>query len=228
MTRAMSPPWPSMTSTDRSAEVGYPASIRSSPAVIRRQAASQSGPSWAGSMRSYPRGVSRTTVPAGHAVGSGSDGLSDGQREALDHCGPPLVVTGAPGTGKTEVLIRRLARTARTGSPGGALLLAHGEQAADQLRGRAEAALTGPHEAVEVRSVRSFCGRLLADEALDGGLGPFTEASTPADRLAMLLDRVEELDLRQHEFRGRPAALLASFVRRIDRLKDDLVDAETF
>jgi DNA helicase-2/ATP-dependent DNA helicase PcrA len=172
--------------------------------------------------------VSRTTVPAGHAVGSGSDRLSDGQREALDHCGPPLVVTGAPGTGKTEVLIRRLARTARTGSPGGALLLAHGEQAADQLRGRAEAALTGPHEAVEVRSVRSFCGRLLADEALDGGLGAFTEASTPADRLAMLLDRVEELDLRQHEFRGRPAALLASFVRRIDRLKDDLVDAETF
>jgi DNA helicase-2/ATP-dependent DNA helicase PcrA len=159
---------------------------------------------------------------------SASDGLSDAQREAVDHRGPPLVVTGAPGTGKTEVLIRRLAWTARRGSPGGALLLAHGEQAADQLRGRAEAALTGPHEAVEVRSVRDFCGVLLADEALDGGVEPFTQASTPADRLAMLLDRVEELDLRQHEFRGRPAALLASFVRRIDRLKDDLIDAETF
>jgi len=108
------------------------------------------------------------------------------------------------------------------------LLLAHGELAADQLRARAEAALTEPHEGVSVHSVRDFCARLLADEALDGGLEPFSQASTPADRLAMLLDRVEELDLRQHEFRGRPAALLAGFVRRIDRLKDDLIDAETF
>ncbi len=162
----------------------------------------------------------------------GADGLSRGQREALEHRGTALLVTGAPGTGKTEVLIRRLAwltgRGHAGGVPGGVLVLAHGEQAADRLRARAEAALTEPHEGVSVHSVRDFCARLLADEAPGGGVAAFTEASTPADRLAMLLDRVEELDLRQHEFRGRPAALLASFVRRIDRLKDDLVDAETF
>jgi DNA helicase-2/ATP-dependent DNA helicase PcrA len=126
-------------------------------------------------------------------------------------------------------LIRRLAwLTRRGGAAGGVLLLAHGERAADRLRARAQAAVTEPHEAVWVLSVRDFCGRLLADEALDGGVEPFTPTSTRADRLAMLLDRVEELDLRQHEFRGRPAALLASFVRRIDRLKDDLIDADRF
>jgi DNA helicase II / ATP-dependent DNA helicase PcrA len=163
------------------------------------------------------------------AVGPGSDELSDGQREALEHHGIPLVVCGGPGTGKTEVLIRRLAWLTRRGTtPNGVLVLTHGGQAADRLRARAEAAVTEPHEAVSVESIRDFCGHLLADEALDGGVEAFTPTSTPADRLAMLLDRVDELDLRQHEFRGRPAALLASFVRRIDRLKDDLIDAETF
>ncbi|HEX3873993.1 MAG TPA: UvrD-helicase domain-containing protein, partial [Solirubrobacteraceae bacterium] len=184
--------------------------------------------------------------PPGPAPGSGDGpatrpgGLSDGQREAVDHRGVPLLVVGAPGTGKTEVLIRRLAwltrpagspggpASRRVSEPGGVLLMTHGEQAADRLRARVEAALTEPQETVSVHSVREFCARLLADEALDGGVEPFTPTSTPADRLAMLLDRVEELDLRQHEFRGRPAALLASFVRRIDGLKDDLIDANTF
>jgi DNA helicase II / ATP-dependent DNA helicase PcrA len=162
---------------------------------------------------------------------AGPAGLSRGQREALDHPGTPLLVTGPPGAGKTEVLIRRLAwLTRRRGADGagGVLLLAHGEQAADRLRERAEAALREPHEAVWVQSVREFSARLLADEALAGGLEPFIQASTPADRVAMLLDRVEELDLRQHEFGGRPAALLAGFVRRIDRCKDELIDAAAF
>jgi DNA helicase-2/ATP-dependent DNA helicase PcrA len=177
--------------------------------------------------------VTITPVSAGSISGILPDGLSRGQREALDHRGAPLLVVGDPGTGKTEVLIRRLAWLTRRGGdpaagPSRVLLLAHGEQAADQLRARAEAALTEPHEAVAVHSVRELCARLLADEALDGGLEAFTPTSTPADRLAMLLERVEELDLRQHEFRGRPAALLASFVRRIDALKDDLIDGETF
>ena len=41
----------------------------------------------------------------------------------------------------------------------------------------------------------------------------------PADRLAMLLDRLDELPLRRHEIRGNPAGLLARLLRRIDVLK---------
>ena len=41
----------------------------------------------------------------------------------------------------------------------------------------------------------------------------------PADRLAMLLDRLDDLPLRRHEIRGNPAGLLARLLRRIDALK---------
>ena len=36
--------------------------------------------------------------------------------------------------------------------------------------------------------------------------------SRPADRLALLLERIDDLSLRHHEIRGNPAPLLASFV----------------
>ena len=49
---------------------------------------------------------------------------------------------------------------------------------------------------------------------------------TPADRLALLLERIDDLSLRAHEIRGNPAPLLASFVARIDRLKQEMISAE--
>ncbi|MGA2008785.1 MAG: UvrD-helicase domain-containing protein [Solirubrobacteraceae bacterium] len=40
--------------------------------------------------------------------GSALAGLTDAQRDAVTHRGSPLLVIGGPGTGKTEVLVRRL------------------------------------------------------------------------------------------------------------------------
>src|SRR5204863_330870 len=68
--------------------------------------------------------------------------------------------------------------------------------------------------------------RLLRDYAAEAGLDPFVETVGPADRLAMLLDRFEELPLRRHEIRGNPAGLLARLLRRIDALKAEAVGAD--
>src|SRR5918998_3521969 len=64
--------------------------------------------------------------------------------------------------------------------------------------------------------------------ALEAGLDPFFACVTPADRLALLLDRIDELTLRRHEIRGNPAPLIASFVSRIDRLKDEMIEAREY
>ena len=59
-------------------------------------------------------------------------------------------------------------------------------------------------------------------------MDPFLSPVTPADRLALLLERLDDLSLRAHEIRGNPAPLLASFVSRIDRLKDEMVSAADY
>ncbi|HEV2075478.1 MAG TPA: ATP-dependent helicase, partial [Thermoleophilaceae bacterium] len=105
------------------------------------------------------------------------------------------------------------------------LALTFSSAAAAEMRARLEAAIEAPYEELVVSTFHGFCTRVLRDEALEVGLDPSLEPVTSADRVALLLERLDELPLRHHQIRGNPAPLAASFVARIDRLKDEMVTA---
>jgi DNA helicase-2/ATP-dependent DNA helicase PcrA len=152
------------------------------------------------------------------------DGLNRDQREAVTHPGGPLLVVAGAGTGKTRTLTCRFAWLVGEGVPADQILaLTFSSAAAAEMRERLEALIEQPYEELHVSTFHAFCSRLLSEEALETGVDPFFSPVTPADRLALLLDRLDELSLRHHEIRGNPAPLLASFVSRIDRLKDEMV-----
>ena len=148
------------------------------------------------------------------------------QREAIEHDGGPLLLGGVAGSGRTEALARRLARLAGAGE--GALALSSSEAVTRDLRHRAEEATTAPFEELAVHTHREAALRLLRDHAAEAGLNPFVESLSAAERLAMLLERVEELPLRRHEIRGNVAGLLARLIARIDALKAASVDPARF
>jgi DNA helicase-2/ATP-dependent DNA helicase PcrA len=154
------------------------------------------------------------------------------QLEAIAHPGGQLLILAGAGTGKTTTLVERFAWLTTDAEPPVApeaiLVLTFSTAAADDLRERIEDRLAGGSEELAVTTFHAFCARLLHDEALEAGLDPFTTPVTPADRLAMLLERIDELPLRHHDLRGNPSALLGSIVGRIDRLKDELVSAEDY
>src|SRR5215212_5158268 len=132
------------------------------------------------------------------------DGLNANQRAVVTHSGGPLIVVAGAGTGKTRTLTRRFAWLVEQGAaPDEVLALTFSSPAAAQMRERLEALIEAPYEDLHVSTFHAFCSRLL-------------------------LERIDELTLREHEIRGNPAPLLASFVSRIDRLKDELVSAEDY
>ena len=133
---------------------------------------------------------------------------------------------GGPGSGKTEVLIRRLLNAAEHGlEPHRVLFLS----AQEDLRERVEQALAKrPHEDLSLHAFPDFCIALLAAEASHAGIDPFIDVVSPAERLAMLLDRPDDLELSHHDFRGRPLALFASFIGRVDALKAELIDHRAY
>jgi DNA helicase-2/ATP-dependent DNA helicase PcrA len=156
------------------------------------------------------------------------DALSAAQREVVTHAGPLLVLGGA-GTGKTRALVARFSSLIAGGVPPEAVLvIVHSPHAAERLRGQLEDELVGGYEALAVHTAPDFCEHLLREEALEAGIDPFFVPATRADRVAMLLERLDELTLMRHDFRGRPSALIAGFVERIDRLKDELVDPAAY
>src|SRR5436190_4880713 len=153
-------------------------------------------------------------------------GLSEQQEQVIAHESGPLVVIGAAGTGRSEALARRLAHLIADGER--ALVLTSSTAAAQRIRMRAEETIETPFEELVVHTHPAAAARLLREHATEAELDPFLESLSPAERLAMLLDRVEELPLRRHEIRGNPAGLLARIVDRIDALKSAGITAERF
>jgi DNA helicase II / ATP-dependent DNA helicase PcrA len=150
------------------------------------------------------------------------------RQRAVAHGDGPLLIVGGPGTGKTELLARRLARLVEAGTrPEGVLTIASRPATAGRLRERCEALLQGSFEELWVGSWDAIGERILREYSDEAGLDPFFDVLSRAERLAMLLDRLDRLPLRRHEIRGNPAGLLARLLARIDLLKAERVGATT-
>jgi DNA helicase-2/ATP-dependent DNA helicase PcrA len=156
--------------------------------------------------------------------------LTPQQRRVAEHRGGPLAVTGAAGTGKTTALVARFAHLVADGTPPESILVVVATHAA---AARMRTALDGAlgdraFEELVVGTVPELCARIVRAEASAADPGAPTTLATPADRLAMMLERVDELDLRRHDFRGNAAAMLSAVIARIDRSKEELVDAGAY
>jgi superfamily I DNA/RNA helicase/RecB family exonuclease len=146
--------------------------------------------------------------------------LAEAQRRAVQHGGGRLLLLGAAGTGKTEALARRLARLAEEEVDAERILLIAATPAtARRLQSRAETLLRAPYEELWIGTWPVLCERLLRAHSTAAGLNPFFDVLGPAERLAMMLDHLDELPLRNHEIRGNPAGLLARLLIEIDALK---------
>ncbi|HST69035.1 MAG TPA: ATP-dependent DNA helicase [Solirubrobacterales bacterium] len=152
------------------------------------------------------------------------DSAASGRQRALAHGDGPLLIVGAPGTGKTELLAHRLAHLVREGTrPESVLMIASRQATAARLRERCEALLPGSFEELWIGSWDAIGERLLREHSDEAGLDPFFDVLGRAERLAMLLDRLDQLPLRRHEIRGNPTGLLARLLARIDSLKAERI-----
>ncbi|HEX3042530.1 MAG TPA: ATP-dependent DNA helicase [Solirubrobacterales bacterium] len=157
-----------------------------------------------------------------------TEAAGSARERAVAHEDGPLLIAGAPGTGKTELLARRLGALVAAGArPESVLMIASRQATAGRLRERCEALLEGSFEELWIGSWDSIGERLLREHPEEAGLDPFFDVLGRAERLAMLLDRLDRLPLRRHEIRGNPAGLLARLLARIDRLKAERVGPTT-
>ncbi len=146
--------------------------------------------------------------------------LAEPQERAIRHRSGPLLLTGEAGTGKTEVLARRFESLVADGTaPDRILLLTSTRATAQRLRERIEQLLDRPLEELWIGTWEQLCERILREHSSAAGLDPFFDVLGPAERLAMLLDRLDELPLRNQQIRGNPAGLLTSLLEKVDEVK---------
>ncbi|MBV8220608.1 MAG: ATP-dependent helicase, partial [Solirubrobacterales bacterium] len=155
------------------------------------------------------------------------DPLLPVQRDAVTCDREPLLVLGAAGTGKTRTLEGRFHWFVEQGCRAERVLLVTPSAArADATRARLEAGLPAAYDELFVISPTGLAALILTAAGSD--MDPLEPVLGPAERFAMLLERIDRLSIERHDFEGSANALLAGFVRRIDRLKAHLVGAEDY
>jgi ATP-dependent helicase/nuclease subunit A len=117
---------------------------------------------------------------------------NSGQRAAIDRRGRVFVSAGA-GTGKTAVLVERVARRLQEGTPLDHLLvITFTDRAADELKRRIRERLrelgmleaAGAVEGAWISTIHGFCARVLRAHALEAGIDPsFSVASDTEMRI---------------------------------------------
>jgi len=160
-------------------------------------------------------------------IGLTLDPLLPIQRDAVTCDREPLLVLGAAGTGKSRTLEARFLWFIEQGCrPERVLLLTPSAARADAARARLERGLEGGYDELFVISPVELAALIL--RAAGPGVDPLEPVLGPAERFAMLLDRIDQLSIERHDFGGSANALLAGFIRRIDRLKAHLIGADDY
>ncbi|MBL0926822.1 MAG: ATP-dependent helicase [Phycisphaerales bacterium] len=145
-----------------------------------------------------------------HEVDTLLEGLNDAQRRAAEFTGRPLIVLAGPGTGKTRVIIARVARLLRDGAdPESILAVTFTVKAAEEMRSRLADCVGGPKsERVNVSTFHSFGSRVLRRFGDYLGLPAQVSVMDSARQRRLLLRLIEQHDLlRSWKAAGRDGAI---------------------
>ena len=147
--------------------------------------------------------------------------LTSAQREAVTHVDGPLMVLAGPGSGKTRVVIHRIAYLLQQDIAADEILaLTFTNKAAEEMRRRVEQ--TVPGEKVWMGTFHRFCARLLRQYASYVGLDENYTIYDTADSLKVLKRAVDDEGIQL------PHTSPEQMAREISRAKNDFLPVDTF
>ncbi|MDR7559916.1 MAG: ATP-dependent helicase, partial [Armatimonadota bacterium] len=149
--------------------------------------------------------------------------LNDEQRRAVTHeTGPLLIVAGA-GTGKTQVITRRIAWliATRRARPSEILALTFTDKAAAEMEERVDVLVPYGYTDVWISTFHAFGDRVLREHALALGLRPDFRVLTRAEQVVFLRQHLFDLPLDVYRPLGDPTRHLEALLTLFSRAKDE-------
>jgi DNA helicase-2/ATP-dependent DNA helicase PcrA len=168
------------------------------------------------------------TPPSG--VDALLDGLSRDQRRAVTHDGGPLLVVAGAGTGKTQVITRRIAWliATRRARPAEILALTFTDKAAEEMQERVDRLVPYGYTDAAISTFHAFGDRLIRESALELGLPTDVRVLTRPETVLFLRERLFRLDLDAYRPLGDPTRFLDGLAALFSRCKDEDVSPEAY
>ena len=157
-------------------------------------------------------------------------GLNPDQRRAVTHGEGPLLVVAGAGTGKTQVITRRIAWliATRRARPSEILALTFTDKAAEEMQARVDQLVPYGYTDSAISTFHAFGDRLIREFALELGLPTDTRVLSRPETVIFMRERLFEFDLDEYRPLGEPTRFLGALATLFSRCKDEDVAPDRY
>ena len=153
-------------------------------------------------------------------------GLNVEQRRAVTHGEGPLLVVAGAGTGKTQVITRRIAWliATRRAKPSEILALTFTDKAADEMQLRVDQLVPYGYTDSTIATFHAFGDRIIREFAFELGLPSDVRVLSRPETVIFLREHLFDFELDQYRPLGDPTRFLAALAALFSRCKDEDID----
>lgn len=153
------------------------------------------------------------------------ENLNDAQRAAVTHGSGPLLIVAGAGTGKTTVIVNRIAWLIEQGlaKPEEILALTFTDKTANEMVERIDRLLPLGYYDLWVSTFHAFGERMLRAHGLDIGLPHDFKVLSATDQWVLLRKNLARLDLKHYRPLGNPTKFIAALLDHFSRAADERV-----
>ncbi|HEY0444000.1 MAG TPA: ATP-dependent helicase, partial [Candidatus Limnocylindrales bacterium] len=153
-------------------------------------------------------------------------GLNPEQLRAVTHGEGPLLVVAGAGTGKTQVITRRIAWliATRRAKPAEVLALTFTDKAAEEMQVRVDELVPYGYTDTAIGTFHAFGDRLIREFALELGLPTDIRVLSRPEVVIFLREHLFEFELDEYRPLGDPTRFLAALATLFSRCKDEDVE----
>jgi ATP-dependent DNA helicase UvrD/PcrA len=151
------------------------------------------------------------------------DGLNAEQRRAVTHGDGPLLVVAGAGTGKTQVITRRIAWLIATkrARPSEILALTFTDKAAEEMQVRVDQLVPYGYTDTAISTFHAFGDRVIREFALALGLPTDVRVLSRPEVVIFLREHLFDLPLERYRPLGDPTRFLGALAGLFSRAKDE-------
>ena len=163
------------------------------------------------------------TEPAGRGLAGLLHGLNADQRRAVTHGDGPLLVVAGAGTGKTQVITRRIAWliATRRAKPSEILALTFTDKAAAEMQVRVDQLVPYGYVDAAISTFHAFGDRMIREFALELGRAADARVLSRPEVVIFLREHLFDFQLERYRPLGDPTRFLDSLAALFSRCKDE-------
>ena len=158
------------------------------------------------------------------------EGLNEEQKKAVTHGEGPLLIVAGAGTGKTQVITRRIAYLIATkrARPEEILALTFTDKAALEMEERVDVLVPYGYTDFWICTFHAFGDRVLKENALEIGLSPDFQVLSVPEQVIFFREHLFEFPLSYYRPLGNPTRHIQAILTFISRAKDEDVTPEDY